>query len=113
MTDEKILKCVAVGRVVWLCGEEWATCRTPGQAARIAEDINTVYALERRVSPQSVQEWLEEYPPKDFGVTADRNCVTTPDGGPACPTCGLWQRPCGCVALAESMALTDEMVRGG
>ena len=38
--------------------------------------------------------------------------MPTTNLGPACPTCGLWQRPCGCVALAESMALTDEMVRG-
>jgi hypothetical protein len=27
-----------------------------------------------------------------------------------CPDCGLWQRPCGCVALRVAKALTDKMV---
>ncbi len=42
-------KAVAVKNVVWLDGQEWATCRTPGQAARVAEDMNAVYTLERRM----------------------------------------------------------------
>ncbi len=46
---EAMSKAVAVKNVVWLGGQEWATCRTPGQAARVAEDMNAVDALERRL----------------------------------------------------------------
>ena len=44
MTETKadVPKWVAVGRTVWTGGQAWATCDTPGQAARVAEDMNTV-----------------------------------------------------------------------
>jgi hypothetical protein len=45
-----MVECVAVGCVVWLDGQEWATCRTPGQAARVAEDMRAADAAERRMS---------------------------------------------------------------
>lgn len=33
---------VATGKTVWTGGQAWATCDTPGQAARVAEDMNAV-----------------------------------------------------------------------
>ncbi len=50
LNGKKMSKAVAVKNVVWLGGQEWATCRTPGQAARVAEDMNAVYTLELRMS---------------------------------------------------------------
>jgi hypothetical protein len=47
----KVLKqWVASGRTVWTGGQAWAVCDTPGQAARVAEDMNAVVDLRERVS---------------------------------------------------------------
>jgi hypothetical protein len=63
----EIPKWAATGRTVWTGGQAWATCDTPGQAARIAEDMN---AAERyRVA-------LEE-------ITHSHPALVTRGGGPA------------------------------
>jgi hypothetical protein len=48
MVDE-ISKWIVSGKTVWAGGQAWATCDTPGQAARIAEDMNAVDGLRARL----------------------------------------------------------------
>jgi hypothetical protein len=48
-TKADVPKWVAVGRTVWTGGQAWATCDMPGQAARVAEDMNRVELLEAAI----------------------------------------------------------------
>jgi hypothetical protein len=42
-----------------------------------------------------------------------KDAEAEPRPSPACPDCGLWQRPCGCVAIAEARAATDALLKRG